>query len=722
MNSSGKSPLLGRVFGVLFGLVFAGFGILFIGFFLHSFRSDSAKRAWPETVCRIVSAEVVPGKDSGGGFNAEVRFETTMNGATVRGTERIHENDYAEALGIVNAHPEGSTMQGRVNPENPAEVVLLLDSGKQANWFALPFMLIPLVFVVIGFGVAWASIRGSSKSKTEAVSLSDSAPGPAARRAGNVAGWLFGVVFVLIGGVLSWIFFVKPVVEWSAARSWVETPCVIESSRVVSVRGDDGTTYRPEILYVYEIDGREHRSSRVSFFGGSSSGRSGKEAFIRSYPVGGRAVCYVDPADPGRAVLVRAFSAMSLLGLIPVVFLVIGLVMLVAMVRGGSKARSANGGLRSRHGGDSAAGGEADGHAATGSLVLKPAMSPIGKALMGILVALFWNGIVGVFVYQFFSGWQRGRPEWFLGVFMIPFVLIGLGLLVWCGMMLLALANPRPRLTIEPGTPCPGGALRLQYGFTGAVQRMERIVVELVGRESATYRRGTDTRTDKSVFSRIPLLETTDRSAMRAGEIEVVLPNDVPPGFKARNNKIEWFLRVRGEIARWPDVDDEFPVQMVAAASDFSAPPTDEDGPELIEGDGLRLGLKGGRDSFLPGETIKGVAAWALDAVPKKAELRLFWYTEGKGTSDIEVLQTEVFHSLESQAVKPFRFELPYEPFSLDGRLVSVRWALELIVRAPKERVLRLDFVMSPTGQAFQIGEVPDEGRRKKGGWRIAGR
>jgi hypothetical protein len=353
----------------------------------------------------------------------------------------------------------------------------------------------------------------------------------------------------------------------------------------------------------------------------------------------------------------------------------------------------------------------------TGSLMLRPAMSPIGKALAGILVALFWNGIVSVFVFQFFSGWQRGRPEWFLGVFMIPFVLIGLGLVAWCGMMLLALANPRPRLTIEPGTPCPGGTLRLQYGFTGAVQRMERVIIELVGRESATYRRGTDTRTDKSVFSRIPLLETTDRSEMRAGETEVLLPTDVPPGFRGRNNKIEWCVRVRGEIARWPDVNDEFPVRMVAAALEEGAVPLVRiAGPEVLEGDGLRLGTKGGRTSFPPGGIIEGVAAWTLDAAPKRAELRLFWFTEGKGTSDLEVVHVEDFDDLSAQAVKSFRFELPYEPASIEGRLVSVRWAIELVVRAPRERVLRLDLVVSPSGEPYELHEVTEDARINKEG------
>ena len=44
------------------------------------------------------------------------------------------------------------------------------------------------------------------------------------------------------------------------------------------------------------------------------------------------------------------------------------------------------------------------------------------KALLGaIAIAAFWNGIVSVFVFQLFAEFH-----WFLALFLIPFVLIGL--------------------------------------------------------------------------------------------------------------------------------------------------------------------------------------------------------------------------------------------------------------------------------------------------------
>ena len=55
------------------------------------------------------------------------------------------------------------------------------------------------------------------------------------------------------------------------------------------------------------------------------------------------------------------------------------------------------------------------------------ATSP-GWALFGTLAfCVIWNGIVAVFVVMAVRGHLAGQPDWFLTLFIIPFVLIGLG-------------------------------------------------------------------------------------------------------------------------------------------------------------------------------------------------------------------------------------------------------------------------------------------------------
>ena len=84
---------------------------------------------------------------------------------------------------------------------------------------------------------------------------------------------------------------------------------------------------------------------------------------------------------------------------------------------------------------------------------------------------------------------------------------------------------------------------------------------------------------------------------------------------------------------------------------------------------------------FSPGEGISGTVSWS-DLGPKtmKLETRLIWYTEGKGDQDIEIVM-----SLPSDVTQPdgsarFEFTAPTRPFSFSGKLISLIWAVEVVV------------------------------------------
>jgi hypothetical protein len=88
-----------------------------------------------------------------------------------------------------------------------------------------------------------------------------------------------------------------------------------------------------DILFAYQAQGREFRSNRYNFLGGSSSGRRGKAAIVQRFRAGTKGVCFVNPQDPFEAVLDRGFTGGMWFGLIPGVFFVIGLAGIVSAVR-----------------------------------------------------------------------------------------------------------------------------------------------------------------------------------------------------------------------------------------------------------------------------------------------------------------------------------------------------------------------------------------------------
>jgi hypothetical protein len=91
---------------------------------------------------------------------------------------------------------------------------------------------------------------------------------------------------------------------------------------------------------------------------------------------------------------------------------------------------------------------------------------------------------------------------------------------------------------------------------------MTLFTITLEGREEATYRRGTSTSTDKSVFASIELARVTHPKEMKRGRVKAAIPAGTMHSFASKNNKFVWELKVVGEIPRWPDVGEEYAIDV----------------------------------------------------------------------------------------------------------------------------------------------------------------
>ena len=152
-----------------------------------------------------------------------------------------------------------------------------------------------------------------------------------------------------------------------------------------------------------------------------------------------------------------------------------------------------------------------------------------------------------------------------LALFLLLFQLIGIGLLLAVPYQMLALANPRVTVTLSRGTLPIGGTVPFEWQLTGAASRVSRLTITLAAREEATYRRGTDTRTDRHEFHSEALADVTDPAGIAHGSGTIRIPAGTMHSFSATHNKIIWTLTVKGEISRWPDVDQSFDVTVSPA-------------------------------------------------------------------------------------------------------------------------------------------------------------
>jgi hypothetical protein len=115
----------------------------------------------------------------------------------------------------------------------------------------------------------------------------------------------------------------------------------------------------------------------------------------------------------------------------------------------------------------------------------------------------------------------------------------------------------------------------------------------------------------------------------------------------------------------------------------------------------LHVDLADGRREFKPGESVEGRVSWSVNGATS-AELRLFWYTRGKGTEDVGIVHTVGFSNPQTTDQRTFRFALPEGPFSFSGKLISIIWAIELILE-PGTSVERRELVISPSGQEVVV-------------------
>jgi hypothetical protein len=99
---------------------------------------------------------------------------------------------------------------------------------------------------------------------------------------------------------------------------------------------------------------------------------------------------------------------------------------------------------------------------------------------------------------------------------------------------------------------------------------------------------------------------------------------------------------------------------------------------------------------FAPGEEIRGEAVWSASGAPAKVELRLFWRTEGKGTSDNGTTWEKSFDLLLAEDRREFALTAPAFPPSFSGRLISLLWGMELVV--DERGVAAADIVIAPAG------------------------
>ncbi len=113
----------------------------------------------------------------------------------------------------------------------------------------------------------------------------------------------------------------------------------------------------------------------------------------------------------------------------------------------------------------------------------------------------------------------------------------------------------------------------------------------------------------------------------------------------------------------------------------------------------IAIEFENNRTAFDSGEKIAGLIRWSELPDPiEGTEVRLIWYTQGKGDRDVTIVDQQNIPTTLATGQNKFEFTAPEGPYSFSGKLISLIWALEVIA-LPRRESESVNIVIAPNGK-----------------------
>lgn len=409
-----------------------------------------------------------------------------------------------------------------------------------------------------------------------------------------VAGLAFGLL--LLSGVA--------VPEWRMNHDFIETKGTVIATGLIRRQFEDPpgsthTTWSPCARVRYSAQGQQREAWSRPATTDARAERAVAVAALAQRTIGEEVVCWFDPQDASIIVLERGYNwwMWLLTLLLPGALVALGGAGVLRAGRSWGKSeehRAAAIGLPKWLAPSPPAVADAagfpgvptcDDQTNSPGTILRyrlPIESPESWALLGFgLFAVLWNAVVVVLAIGAGLDLMGGRIDWLLLGLLVPFLGVGVGgVMLFVRMFVQATAVGPTQMEISDHPLHPGGRydILVAQGGTGIFRRLE---VTLEAEEQATFRQGTDTRTERVVVWRQSVKTWHDIELSPGARFEsqgsLKIPVDAMHSFHAEHNIISWRFVITAEPARWPGFRRVFPVVVVpgverpAAATRWSA-------------------------------------------------------------------------------------------------------------------------------------------------------
>lgn len=698
-----------RAIACLLLIAFVAGGVFIVERGLGDWRRELSTRRWSVVPCTIIQSRIEPrGKWGAGPYQWQGAYNYQWHGKSHTSTRFALSHqpsyDYASEERLWLKYPQGARTTCWVNPSDPSRAVLEHDAAY--SWIAIVFGL--AVGILPAAGIGFMLRRRARASRTsDRAPQTRMVPSPIANaRRTRAGGAFFSLLFVVGGAALLWFTSLRPALRArTAATSWRRAPCTIVNSAVAEHPGsgeDNQPSYSVDLLYEYAIEDRQYRANRFDFAADPESDDDPQLAIARKFPGGSRTYCYVNPADPLDAVLQPGAGPHAWIGaIIGMVFLAIGVAGSIGVHRSYRSAAMPSGpfGLprSSNH-----------------PIRLKSLQRPLINFVLFLINAILCSGGFVLMLRRTIAG-TYGHRGALLVVMVFLLVLLAaassiLIFIVMCGILLLF--DPRVVLTLSRGAIEVGGSDEIRWRFAGRNDRIKRFTLHLEAWEEASYSDGDSTHTDERLLMKIPIYETERADQIEQGACVLHVPRGALHTFRAAHNVIRWIIAARGQLPRGQELKNRFELPVLPSPVTFTVPATRAGAPAetkpLDRASSVRIAIVGGRTAFAPGEVISGTAACPRQSQPANVVVRLFWFTRGRGTSDMQIVEEVSVSNTQGLGEMPFSLRVPNGPYSFSGRLISIVWGIEAMDELSGKSG-KIEIVCAPEGREIAPNPVQPE-------------
>lgn len=409
-----------------------------------------------------------------------------------------------------------------------------------------------------------------------------------------------------IGGIIGFIvvFFWMIMPQWRFFNEYQKTQCNVVGLGVVNMPNTD--LYRPQVHIQYSAPvpilsdksgktiSKKYDVWTYDFNSLQNSGyfykKNEAQKLLESFKIGGKYICWYDPHNPQKAVLFYNWSWTNVTILIvPISLFLLGLGPLIHLYlyrTGHSQEKVAHlsGSFQnaSQDNQEELSPGEASDKKSEGAqapvspsirnIIDSPGVkmkyrlplsnSPILGLGVILLLCIAWGVLCIACVSVALGGFLDRRPDWVLTGFILPFVLIWIGLFFYFFRNLQLATSISPTLMEINDAPLHLGqttkALLIQMGG----HYIFKLDVDLVCEEEAVFSYVTDIRSEKMVVYRSNLVSEKDFNIVLDEQFEksfeITIPQDAMHSFDSPHNRIVWRLEVNGEAENHPPFTRSF--------------------------------------------------------------------------------------------------------------------------------------------------------------------